>query len=313
MPDGDKKFELSDYLRRQEKEEKEIKAFLAGEFFVVSEQIVNKWRKEGMPFTKDNKDNYFINEIYPYKATKINNKAAKTISTNELKHSRKQKTMEPSTPGSPEGIEALTEQRDGEAVTSGSSGDSEAAPEPQNVENAITSSPDIVETLPEPMKREAIIQNDMDSDESLIKRYHEQALFQAHVQFWAGLSSAAIGFTFIIFMISSLKTTTDPKWYEYVVNSLPGAIIALVSALFFNQVQSTRTRATDLFEKLNYQKQILRSVTIAESIKNDNLRDQTMHKISLRIIGLNTNNMLEKSSKTNDDSKDGISKDKDDN
>jgi hypothetical protein len=130
-----------------------------------------------------------------------------------------------------------------------------------------------------------------ESDESLLKKHHRQALRHADIQFWAGLLSAIVGFIFIIYMISSLQTTENTKWYEYVTGSLPGAIIAAVSGLFFKQAQETRDRGTDFFKQLNYQKQVIKSVTIAESIKGNALQDQVKAQIALRIIGLDTPNI----------------------
>jgi hypothetical protein len=132
-----------------------------------------------------------------------------------------------------------------------------------------------------------------ESDETLLKRHHMQALRQASIQFWAGLASAAIGFVFIIYMISSLQAAVNVQWYEYVSGSLPGTVIAVVSGLFFKQAQATRDRGTEFFEKLNYQKQVFNSVAIAESIIGDDLQAQVKAQIALRIIGIEPLQKLE--------------------
>ena len=129
-----------------------------------------------------------------------------------------------------------------------------------------------------------------ETDEDLLRKHHKQALRHADIQFWIGLAAAITGFVFIIYMIYSLKTTANAKWYEYVSGSLPGAIITVVSALFFKQAQATRDRGSEFFERLNYQKQVTNSVAIAESIKGSDLQDQVKAKIALLIIGINPSN-----------------------
>lgn len=118
---------------------------------------------------------------------------------------------------------------------------------------------------------------------TLLETHHQQALQQSHIQFWFSLLSSIIGFCFIIVMLLIMKST---QWYEYILRTLPGLIIEVVSVLFFNQARETRDRATKFFRELNYEKQISKSVSIADTIDDDNMKSQVKSKIALHIIGI---------------------------
>lgn len=120
--------------------------------------------------------------------------------------------------------------------------------------------------------------------QKMLKSHHEQALQQSGIQFWFSIIAAVIGFVFtiiIMFIVSS------GKWYEYVIKAVPGAIIETVSILFIKQARETRDRATNFFKELNYEKQISKSVEIADSIENEEIKADVKSKIALHIIGIN--------------------------
>lgn len=120
--------------------------------------------------------------------------------------------------------------------------------------------------------------------EDLIRGHHEQALSQASIQFWCSLAASIIGFIFIILMI---LYANNSQWYEYILNVLPGMIIEVVSYLFFKQSSETRNRASDFLNKLRNDEQISKSIAIADSIKNDELKSFIKAKIALHICGIN--------------------------
>lgn len=128
--------------------------------------------------------------------------------------------------------------------------------------------------------------NNVNEDNSLYKfleSHHHQALQQSSVQFWFSIFAASIGFIFIIVMIC---TSSGSTWYEIVVKVLPGAIIDAISVLFFNQAHETRDRAADFFKELTYEKQVAKSVAIAEAIEDKAIKATVQAKIALYIIGL---------------------------
>lgn len=121
---------------------------------------------------------------------------------------------------------------------------------------------------------------------SLLEAYHNQALKQANIQFWFSIIASVLGFVFI-FMIIFLGESN--AWYEYILKTLPGVIVEAISALFISQAKETRERATNLFEELNYDNKIQKSVDIADTIENDDVKSAVQAKIALYIIGINDN------------------------
>lgn len=120
--------------------------------------------------------------------------------------------------------------------------------------------------------------------EELIRGHHEQALSQASIQFWSSLAASIIGFVFIMLMI---LFANNSQWYEYILNVLPGVIIEVVSYLFFKQSSETRNRASDFLNRLRNDEQISKSIAIADSIGNDELKSLIKAKIALHICGIN--------------------------
>ena len=118
----------------------------------------------------------------------------------------------------------------------------------------------------------------------LLKAHHKQALQHASVEFWLSIFVALIGF---FYMIITIATMSNAQWYEYILKSLPGTIMEAVSVLFINQARETRERATEFFKQLNYEKQIGRSVDIANTIEDKDTQASVKSKIALHIIGIN--------------------------
>ncbi len=67
---------------------------------------------------------------------------------------------------------------------------------------------------------------------------------------------------------------------------LPGAVIDAISVLFFNQAHETRDRAADFFKELTYDKQVAKSVAIADAIEDKAVKATVQARIALHIAGL---------------------------
>lgn len=126
--------------------------------------------------------------------------------------------------------------------------------------------------------------NENDSLYKFLESYHQQALQHSNIQFWFSIGAAVVGFGFIIVMFC---TSLNKAWYECVTRILPGAIIDAVSFLFFNQAHEARDRSVKFFKELNYDKQISKSVSIADSIEDVETKSSLKAEIALHIIGLN--------------------------
>lgn len=114
--------------------------------------------------------------------------------------------------------------------------------------------------------------------------HHNQALKQADIQFWFSIFAAILGFVLIIIII---LFSQSELWYEYIIRTIPSAIIEVISVLFISQARETRNRATDFFMELNYDKKIEKSIKIADSIERDEIKANVKSKIALHIIGIN--------------------------
>lgn len=118
----------------------------------------------------------------------------------------------------------------------------------------------------------------------LLEKHHQQALQQSNVQFWFSILAAIVGFITIIF---SVFVFSNINWYDYVLKTIPSIVMEAVSFLFFNQARETRDRATKFFKELNYEKQIAKSVAIADTIESEDIKSKVKSQIALRIIGIN--------------------------
>lgn len=118
---------------------------------------------------------------------------------------------------------------------------------------------------------------------NLLELHHRQALQQSEIQFWFSIFAAVVGFVFIIFM-----RIHDPSdaWYENLVKILPAAVTEAVSVLFIKQAEGTRERAVGFFKELSYEKQVARSIELAESIEDVQIKSDIKAKIALYLVGI---------------------------
>lgn len=135
-----------------------------------------------------------------------------------------------------------------------------------------------------------LIKNDLNIEDKFIHKllnlHHEQALQQSNIQFWFSIVASIVGFIFIILIILISESN---EWYDYIFKIFPGTIIEVVSVLFINQARETRDKATKFFTELNFQIQIEKSVEIADTIENEEIRSDVKSKIALHIIGFDKN------------------------
>jgi phosphate/sulfate permease len=118
--------------------------------------------------------------------------------------------------------------------------------------------------------------------ENLINNYHEQALEQAKVQFWFSIVAAVIGFGWILYTGSNI----DTEKIITILKTLPGVVMDAVAFLFFRQAAETRQRATELYDRLRKDKQIVESVKLVSSIEDYKVRSAVQAQISLHMAGL---------------------------
>lgn len=121
--------------------------------------------------------------------------------------------------------------------------------------------------------------------EGLINSYHKQALRQASIQFWFSLVAAVVGFGIILY---AFIFAADKSTAEITVTALSGAIIDLIAALFFKQAEQTRSRATELYDRLRIDNQRTIAIDLINSIDNVDLRSVVKAQLALKMGGVDT-------------------------
>lgn len=134
------------------------------------------------------------------------------------------------------------------------------------------------------------IDSNIDVEDKFIYKFlnlhHKQALQQSNIQFWFSIIVSIIGFSFIILIV---LLSENNEWYDYIFKIIPGTIIETISVLFISQARETRDKATRFFTELNYQKQIEKSIEVADSIEDAEIKATVKSKIALHIIGVKNN------------------------
>jgi hypothetical protein len=118
--------------------------------------------------------------------------------------------------------------------------------------------------------------------EKLISAYHKQALGQATYQFWFSVAAATTGFVWIIYA----GTLIDPADTATVFRLVPGTILDAVAALFFRQAGETRTRATDLYDRLRRDRQTQGAIDLITTIEDATIRSFVQAQLALHLAGL---------------------------
>ena len=104
--------------------------------------------------------------------------------------------------------------------------------------------------------------------ESLVNSYHQQALFQASVQFWFSVIAATVGFLYILYAAADFQAD---NWAS-LLKVLPGVVIDAVAVLFFRQAEQTRQRATELYDRLRIDSNTLVAKEVLSSIEEVKIR-----------------------------------------
>ena len=120
--------------------------------------------------------------------------------------------------------------------------------------------------------------------ESLVNSYHQQALFQASVQFWFSVVAATVGFLYILYAAADFQAD---NWAS-LLKVLPGVVIDAVAVLFFRQAEQTRQRATELYDRLRMDSNTLVAKEVLSSIEEVKIRSIAQAQIALRLAGVVT-------------------------
>lgn len=144
----------------------------------------------------------------------------------------------------------------------------------------------------------------------LTQIYHEQALFQSQVQYWLSVITSVTGFILIIIILFSSR---DLEWYERIIQTLPGAMIEIISVLFLSQAKEIRTNARDYFNNLQEEKRFDKSIELANEIEDEELKSLIKAKIALHICGIKDSDLISSRKNENKDKKGHAKKQNDSN
>lgn len=127
-------------------------------------------------------------------------------------------------------------------------------------------------------------QNDAQLIKNLVKNYHKQALSQAKIQFWFSIVAATIGFIFILSAASSIET----DHFLSILKILPGVIIDVIAALFFQQAERTRQRATEFYDRLRTDSHAAMAQDLLDKIEDTQIRSIAQAQMALHLSGVIT-------------------------
>jgi len=91
-----------------------------------------------------------------------------------------------------------------------------------------------------------------------------------------------IGFIFIISVALFPEQTPSEK----IITTMPATIIEIVSVLFIKQAESTRKRATNLYQTLRQDYLTKTSIDLIESIEDIKFRALLMARLALKISNI---------------------------
>jgi hypothetical protein len=117
--------------------------------------------------------------------------------------------------------------------------------------------------------------------------YHEQRLAQSKWSFRLSFWGSIVGFAVIIISAVFMEAKT--------IGVLSGAIIEAVSALFYKLSDKSNEKISEFFETLMHDTNIDRSVKLASEIKNKEIKDELLVKLSLHLAGIDEEHICKKS------------------
>ena len=114
------------------------------------------------------------------------------------------------------------------------------------------------------------------------KGYHEQRLSQSkwafRLSFWGSIS----GFVIIAMGIRHSTGINNVEWPGII----SGIVIEAVSALFYGLSNQANQKITEFFTELTKDSNIKSAIELCEGIKNDDVRDSLIVKLSLHLSGI---------------------------
>lgn len=134
------------------------------------------------------------------------------------------------------------------------------------------------------------------------KKYHEQRLNQSKWAFRLSFWGSIAGFIVLSLSIWWSISTGKVEWAGIV----PGTVIEAVSVLFFTLSNKANDKITEFFKELTKDSNVKKSIELIESVKNNDVKDMLIVKLSLYLSGIDEERICKN---TNEICKQGIDED----
>lgn len=114
------------------------------------------------------------------------------------------------------------------------------------------------------------------------KGYHEQRLSQSKWAFRLSFWGSIVGFAIIAMAIRHSTGLENAEWPGIV----SGVVIEAVSALFYGLSNRANEKITEFFSELTKDSNVKAAMKLCEQVKNDDVRDSLIVKLSLHLSGI---------------------------
>lgn len=122
------------------------------------------------------------------------------------------------------------------------------------------------------------------------KQYHDQRLTQSRWAFWLSIIGSIAGFVVIIWSIWRGIQIEDPEWPGLV----GGTVTEAISLLFYNLSNRANEKITEFFKELTKDENIKSSIKLAYDVRNHEVRDELLTKLSLHLAGIDEDKICNK-------------------
>lgn len=119
--------------------------------------------------------------------------------------------------------------------------------------------------------------------DSAKQNYHNQRLGQSkwafRLSFWGSLA----GFAIIAWCFKESIASRNVQW----VGIISGSVVEVVSALFYYLSNKANEKISEFFKELTIDANVKEALRLVDKVKNDDIRDELLVKLSLHLSGIN--------------------------
>ncbi len=113
-------------------------------------------------------------------------------------------------------------------------------------------------------------------------KYHEQRLKQSGIAFWLSFCGSIAGFAVIVVSLVVGYMTKNLGW----IGIVGGAVTECVSVLFYFLSIESNKKISEFFQELTKESNVNHSLSLANDVKDEKVKDDLLVKLSLHLSGL---------------------------